>query len=281
MIEELTYAFSHPFVQRALIVSVLVSLCASMLGVTLVLKRFSFIGDGLSHVAFGAIAVATVLQISDQMLLVLPVTMLCAVLLLRAGQNRRIKGDAAIAMISVGALAVGYMLLHLVSTPGNLSGDICTTLFGATTIITLKASDVWISLGAAVFVTVIFVMFYHKLFCVTFDEGFAQATGTNTGFYNLMMSIVIAIVIVIGMKLLGSLLISALVIFPALAAMRLFKSFLSVTVCAVCLSVVCAVLGLIFAVLADTPVGATIVSTDVAAFCVFALIGAFRSRIHS
>lgn len=278
MIETLQVAFSHAFVQRALIVSVLVSLCASVLGVTLVLKRFSFIGDGLSHVAFGAIAIASVLQVSDQMLLVMPITMLSAVLLLRAGQSRKIKGDAAIAMISVGALAIGYLLMHIVSKPGNFTGDVCTTLFGATTIITLKSADVWLCVGASAFVVTAFILLYTKLFCVTFDEAFATATGTNAGAYNLIMALVIAIVIVMGMKLLGSLLISALVIFPALSAMRLFKSFLSVTICSACVSVVCAVAGLIVSIVTDWPVGATIVTVNVLVFCLFAAVGALCSR---
>ena len=221
----------YPFVRYALIVGVLISLCSSLLGVTLVLKRFSFIGDGLSHVAFGAIAIASVLKLTDQMLLVLPITILCAVLLLRTGQNARIKGDAAIAMVSVGALALGYLLMNLFSTSTNLSGDVCSTLFGSTSILTLKQRDVIFTVILSVIVIAVFVMFYHKIFDVTFDENFARATGTRVDLYNLLIAVIIAVIIVLAMNLVGSLLISALIIFPALSAMRLFHSFKAVTIC--------------------------------------------------
>ena len=268
------------FVQNALLVGVLVALCASLLGVTLVLRRFSFIGDGLSHVAFGAMAVAAVVGLTNDMLLVLPVTILCAVLLLAAGTNAKIKGDAAVAMISVGALAVGYLLMNLFPPTGkaNISGDVCTTLFGGTSILTLKSLEVWLSIGLSVVVVLFFVLFYHKIFAVTFDENFAAATGANTRLYNLLIAVIIAVVIVLAMKLVGSLLISALIVFPALSAMRVFKSFRSVSICAACISVLCAAAGILIAAVAGTPVGSTIVVANIAVFGLFTLAGFLRSR---
>ena len=265
--------FAYPFVRYAFIVGTLIALCSSLLGVTLVLKRFSFIGDGLSHVAFGGIALAAVLGISNEMLLVLPVTVIAAVLLLRTGQNTRIKGDAAIAMLSVGALAIGYLLMNLFSTSSNISGDVCSTLFGSTSILTLKPYEVWLCVALSIAVVVIFVLFYNKIFAVTFDENFAVATGINASRYNLMIAIVIAVIIVLAMNLVGSLLISALVIFPALSAMRVFKSFLSVTICSAVLSVCCALAGLLISIVAGTPVGSTIVAADIVAFLGFWIVG--------
>ena len=265
----------YPFVRYALIVGVLIALCSSLLGVTLVLKRFSFIGDGLSHVAFGTIAIASVLKLENDMLFVLPATVLCAILLLRVGQNAKIKGDAAIAMLSVGALAIGYLLMNLFSTSTNLSGDVCSTLFGSTSILTLTKQEVWLCVALSVVVVAVFVVFYHKIFAVTFDETFARASGTKVGAYNLMIAVLIAVIIVLAMNLVGSLLISALVIFPALSAMRLFRSFFSVTVCSAVLSVVCAFSGIVISILAGTPVGSTIVAVNIAAFGVFSLAGRF------
>lgn len=266
----------YPFVRYALIVGTLIALCSSLFGVTLVLKRFSFIGDGLSHVAFGAIAVATVLHLNNQMLFVLPVTVLCAVLLLQAGQNARIKGDAAIAMLSVGALAIGYLLMNLFSTSSNLSGDVCSTLFGSTSILTLTKTEVWLSVGLSLLVVAVFILFYNKIFAVTFDEGFARATGLPAAAYNLLIAVVVAVIIVLAMNLVGSLLISALVIFPALSAMRLFKSFRAVTICSAVLSVACAFSGIVISILAETPVGSTVVAVDIAAFGLFCLIGKLK-----
>lgn len=274
--EKLVFYFEYPFVRYALIVGVLIALCSSLLGVTLVLKRFSFIGDGLSHVAFGAISIATVLNVSNDMLLVAPVTIFFAILLLKTGQNAKIKGDAAIAMLSVGSLAIGYLLMNIFSTSSNLSGDVCTTLFGSTSILTLTKAEVWLSIFMSVVVIGVFVVFYNKIFAVTFDEGFAEATGTKVNFYNLLIAVVIAIIIVLAMNLVGSLLISALVIFPALSSMRLLKSFKGVIICSAVLSVVCAVLGILIAILAGTPVGSTIVAVDIAAFGIFSLAGLLR-----
>ena len=270
--------FQYPFVRYALIVGVLIALCSSLMGVTLVLKRFSFIGDGLSHVAFGAIAIASVLDLENDMLFVLPATVLCAILLLRAGQNAKIKGDAAIAMLSVGALAIGYLLMNLFSTSTNLSGDVCSTLFGSTSILTLTRQEVWLCVGLSVVVVAVFVIFYHKIFAVTFDETFARACGTRVGAYNLMIAVIIAVIIVLAMYLVGSLLISALVIFPALSAMRVFRSFLSVTICSAVLSVSCAGSGILISILAGTPVGSTIVAVDILAFAVFSLAGKALKR---
>lgn len=281
MIETLKLYLQYPFVRYALIVGVLIALCSSLLGVTLVLKRFSFIGDGLSHVAFGAMAVAAVLNLSDSMLFVLPATVLCAILLLRTGQNTKIKGDAAIAMISVGALAIGYLLMNLFSTSSNLSGDVCSTLFGSTSILTLTKTEVWLCAVLSVIVVITFILFYNKIFAVTFDEGFAQATGVKAGMYNLLIAVIIAVIIVLAMNLVGSLLISALVIFPALSAMRLFKSFRSVTICSAILSVICALTGILISILAGTPVGSTIVAVDIAAFALFSLLGILKGGVRN
>lgn len=280
LFETLSLYFSYPFVRYALIVGVLISLCSSLLGVTLVLKRFSFIGDGLSHVAFGAMAVAAVVGLTEEMLIVLPVTVICAVLLLRTGQNAKIKGDAAIAMLSVAALAIGYLLMNLFSTSSNLSGDVCSTLFGSTSILTLTKTEVWFCAVLSVIVVIAFIFFYHKIFCVTFDEAFARSAGTRTGVYNLLIAIIIAVIIVLAMNLVGSLLISALVIFPALSAMRVFKSFRAVTVCSAILSVCCSALGILISILAGTPVGSTIVAVDIVAFLIFSLLGLFSRRVR-
>ena len=276
MIEKIGMYLEFPLVRYALIVGVLIALCSSLLGVTLVLKRFSFIGDGLSHVAFGAMAVAGVLNLTNDMMFVLPVTVACAVLLLRTGRNTRIKGDAAIAMISVGALAIGYLLLNLFSVSTTLSGDVCSTLFGSTSILTLKREEVWLCGALSLAVTGIFVFFYNRIFAVTFDEDFARAAGIRADAYNLLIAVVVAVIIVLAMNLVGSLLISALVIFPAMSAMRLFKSFRSVTVCSVVLSVTCALAGLLVSIVTGTPAGSTIVAADIAAFLVCCLISACK-----
>lgn len=269
---------SYDFVIYAFIVGVLVALCAGLFGVVLVLKRFSFIGDGLSHVAFGAMAVATVLGVTDNLFLVLPVTVLAAVLLLCVGRNRRIKGDAAIAMISVGALAVGYMLMSVFSTSANVAGDVCSTLFGSFSIVTLNAADVLLCAIASAVVLLLFILFYNRIFAVTFDEGFARASGVWTSMYNLLVAVVIALIIVLAMELVGSLLISALVVFPALAAMRVCKSFKGVTVTAACISVFCAALGILASIVLSTPVGPTVVIADILAFGVCFAVGAVKCR---
>ncbi len=274
LFDKLTLYLQYPFVRYALIVGILIALCSSLLGVTLVLKRFSFIGDGLSHVAFGAMAVAAIFNLTSEMPLVLAITVVCAILLLRTGQRAKIKGDAAVAMVSVGALAVGYLLMNLFSKSSNLSGDVCSTLFGSTSILTLTETEVWLCTILSVVVVAVFILFYNKIFTVTFDEDFAKATGTRAGIYNLLIAVVIAVIIVLAMNLVGSLLISALVIFPALSAMRLFKSFKSVTICSALLSVICALLGILISIVAGTPVGSTIVVVGIVAFAIFSLLGA-------
>ena len=266
------YFATYPFVRYAFIVGLLIALCASLLGVTLVLKRFSFIGDGLSHVAFGAMAVAAVTGLTNRMAIILPITMIAAVLLLRTGQNTKIKGDAAIAMISVGALAIGYILMNVFPSSSNMSGDVCSTLFGSLSILTLKKSDVTLCVIMAIIVILTFLLFYHKIFAVTFDESFAQASGIRANAYNLLIAIITAMIIVLAMNLVGSLLISALIIFPALSAMRLFRSFRSVIVCSAVISVICAASGIILSILFSTPTGATIVASDMVIFFLFSLI---------
>ena len=279
MFETLNTYLSFPFVRYALIVGPLIALCSSLLGVTLVLKRFSFIGDGLSHVAFGALSVAAVLGMTNRMTVVLPITLVAAVLLLRAGKEAKIKGDAAIAMISVTSLAFGYLLMNLFSASANVSGDVCSTLFGSTSILTLTKQEVWLSVALSVVILLIFVLFYQKIFAVTFDEDFARAVGTNAGRYNLIIAVVVAVIIVLAMNLVGSLLISAFVIFPALSSMRLFHTFFSVTVCSAVLSVLCALLGILLSVLAGTPVGATVVAMDAAAFLFCCAAGEIRGGV--
>lgn len=277
MIETLTTYFSYPFVRYALIAGVLIALCAALLGVSLVLKRYSMIGDGLSHVAFGALAIATVMNLAP-MTVALPVTVIAAVILLGINSSAKIKGDAAIAMISVGALALGYLLLNIFSASSNVSGDVCTTLFGSTSILTLSQTDVIICIALTVVVLLVFVIFYHKIFTVTFDENFASATGTNTKAYNTLIAVITAIVIVLAMNLVGALLISALIIFPALSAMRIFKSFFSVIVSSAIISVVCAVVGIFIAILYGTPVGSTIVAANIAAFLICMLAGKLTKK---
>ena len=270
------YIVNYPFVRYALIAGILIALCSSLLGVTLVLKRFSFIGDGLSHVAFGAMAIAAVLHMTNNMLLILPITVVSAIILLAGGQNRKIKGDAAVAVISVGSLAIGYMLMNLFSGSANISGDVCSSLFGSQSILTLKKFDVWLCVALSIVVIAIFVIFYNKIFAVTFDESFARATGTNAGAYNLLIAVVIAIIIVLAMNLVGSLLISALIIFPALSAMRIIKSFKGVVAFSAIFSVLCTALGIIIAVIYGTPVGSTIVVIDIIGFILSWIIGKIR-----
>ncbi len=267
---------SYPFVIYALIVGILVALCSSLLGATLVLKRLSYIGDGLSHIAFGAIAIASVLKLTNQDALVFPITAIAAVLLLRIGNNSKINGDAAIEMMSVGSLAVGYLLLNIFPVSTNLAGDVCTTLFGSTSILTLNQDDVITSLVLSGIVVSIFIIFYNKIFAVTFDENFAKASGIKTELYNLLIAVTIAAVIVVAMNLVGSLLISALVVFPALSSMRLFRNFKSVIISSVVLSVACALLGMLVSIIHGTPVGSTIVVANIIAFAFACIISKTR-----
>lgn len=279
LIDKIVTYFQFPFVWYALIVGVLIALCSSLVGVTLVLRRFSFIGDGLSHVAFGTMSVAAVVGLTNEMWLVLPVTVVCAIILLGTGNHAKIKGDAAVAMLSVGSLALGYLLMNLFSSSSNLAGDVCSTLFGATLILTLTEEEVWLCAGLSVACVVLFVLIYDKIFAVTFDESFASATGVRAKAYNLTLAVMIAVVIVLAMNLVGSLLISALIIFPALSAMRVCRSFRSVTVCSAITSVTCAAFGIVASVLTGTPVGCTVVVVDVVAFALFSAVGAVLRRV--
>jgi zinc transport system permease protein len=278
MFDQLLFYLDFPFVRYAIIVGTLISLCSSLLGVTLVLKRYSYIGDGLSHVAFGALAIASILKVTNNMFIILPVTIAVAVLLLCGGKDARIKGDAAIAMVSAGALAIGYLLMNIFSASANVAGDVCTTLFGSMSILTLKPTDVYLCVALSIVVLVTFVLFYHKIFAITFDENFARATGVNVTMFNLLIAIIIAVIIVLAMNLVGALLVSALVVFPALSAMRVFKSFFSVTVAAAVISVICSLAGILVAILAGTPVGSTIVAMDIVAFLACYVTSCIRNR---
>lgn len=273
--------WQYPFVRYALIVGVLIALCSSLLGVVLVLKRFSFIGDGLSHVAFGAMAIATALKFSNKMPIIMIITIMSAVLILRTGQNTKIKGDASVAMISVGALAVGYLIINIFSTSSNLSGDVCSTLFGSTSILTLTRTEVWLCAIMSIVVVTIFTIFYNRIFAVTFDESFAKAGGAKVELYNLIIAVIVALIIVLAMNLVGSLLISALVIFPAVSAMRIFKGFFSVTICACVMSVLCALTGILVSILVGTPVGSTIVAVQIVLFGIVSFIGAVMGGIRA
>lgn len=277
LLEQLKLYFSYDFVRFAFIAGVLISLCAGLLGVVLVLKRYSMIGDGLSHVAFGAMAVAAVLGFAP-MTVALPVTVAVAVLLLLAGEKQLIKGDSAIAMLSAGSLAVGYLLLNLFpsSDTGSLSGDVCASLFGSTSMMTLSGADVWLCVGLSAGVIAFFILFYHKIFAVTFDEGFATSAGVRVRAYNFLIAAVSGIVIVLAMKLVGALLISSLIIFPALSAMRLFRSFKSVVICSAVLSVVGSLTGLLLALLLSTPTGASVAVVHIVIFLCFFLLGRMR-----
>ena len=273
--EELASYFELPSVQRAFIIAPLVALCSSLLGVTLVLKRYSFIGEGLSHMAFGAMAFAAVVGVTNNMLIALPATVLAAVILLKTGTNARVKGDAAVAMLAVSALAIGYLLLALFPTV-NFAADVCKILFGDASILSLTVFDV---IGCAVLsvITVgLFIFFYNKIFAVTFDENFARATGVKVSAYNLVIAVITAVIIVLAMKLVGSLLVSALIIFPALSAMRLFKTFRSVTICAAVISVTVTIFSILLTLLVPTdiniPIGPTIVAADILVFFIFWLI---------
>ena len=279
MIKMLLTYLQFPFVRYALIAGVLIALCSSLLGVTLVLKRYSYIGDGLSHVAFGAMAIASVLKMTDnRMIVILPITVLAAILLLKQGNNVRINGDARIAMISVGALAFGYLLMNLFSTSANVSSDVCTTLFGATSILTLTRVEVWLCVILSVIVVAMFVLLYNRLFALTFDENFAKATGIATDRYGLLIAVITAVIIVLGMNLVGSLLVSALVIFPAISAMQVYKSFREVTIASAVIAVLSAIVGMIVAILKGTPVGSTIVVADVAVFVIMSLIQRIKRK---
>ena len=269
---------SYAFVRYAFIAGVLTALCSSLLGVTLVLKRYSFMGDGLSHVAFGAMAIAAVLSVKTELIVVLPVTVLCAVLLLKTGANARIKGDAALAMLSVGSMACGYLLLNMFSASANVSGDVCSTLFGSTSILTLTQTDVWVCVIMSALVILTYVLFYNKIFAVTFDENFARATGVNAAAYNLLIAVITAVIIVLAMNLVGALLTSALMIFPALSAMRVFHTFRAVVLCSAVVAVISSAAGILISIVLSSPVGATIVVVGLIVFCGFSVAGRIMRR---
>lgn len=274
IISNLSEYLSYSFVRYAFIAGILTALCASLAGVCLVLRRYSFIGDGLSHVAFGAMAVAAVFSLSNEMIIVMPVTIIAAVFLLRSGQNARIKGDAALAMLSVSAMAAGYFLLNMFSASANVSGDVCSTLFGSTSILTLTRSDIILCVVMSLIVLFIFVFFYNKIFAITFDENFAKATGADTGLYNTITAVVTAIIIVLAMNLVGALLTSALMIFPALSSMRIFSTFRQVIICSAVISVTASAIGILISILLSSPVGATIVLVQLFVFIIFSVVGA-------
>ncbi len=278
IISKLSLYFSaFPTVRYATLSLLLIALCASLLGVTLVLKRFSMIGDGLSHVTFGATAIATVLGLTMPIYLTLPLTVIAAVLLLRIRQNTKIQGDAAIAMVSAGALAFGYLVLNLFPANSSVSADACASLFGSG-ILGIGLDDVIVCSVLAAAVLFVFIFFYNKIFAITFDESFASATGTHAGLYNSIVAVITGVIIVVAMNMVGALLVSALITFPALSAMRLFKTFKSVTICAASISVFCALTGILVSLAAATPVGPTIVVADLLAFGICSLTAAIKRK---
>ena len=271
MVDALLQMMSYTFLVRAAVVGLLVSICAALLGVSLVLKRYSMIGDGLSHVGFGAVAVAAAMGFSPLMVSV-PVVVLAAFLLLRITESSKVKGDSAIAVVSTGALAVG---ITVVSLSTGMATDVYNYLFGS--ILAMSDGDVYMSVILSAIVLVLFIVFYNKIFAITFDETFAQATGVKIGFYNMLTAFLTAITIVLGMRMMGALLITGLIIFPALTAMRVCKRFKTVIICAAAVSLVCFMLGLISSYLFNLPTGAVIVLVNIAAFLVFSVIGRVKS----
>ena len=267
---ELLRMLSYHFMQRALLVGVLVSLCAALLGVSLVLKRYSMIGDGLSHVGFGALAVASALHLAP-LAVAVPVVIAAAVLLLRLSENRKIKGDAAIALISSAALAIGVIS---VSVTTGMNTDVSSYMFGS--ILSLSRADTVLSVILSAAVLALFIAFYPRLFAVTFDESFSRATGTRTGLYNTLLAVLTAVTVVLGMRMMGALLISSLIIFPALSAMRVCRSFRSVILTAAAISVGCFLLGAVASYFWETPTGASIVVANLLAFAAFSLAGIKR-----
>ena len=263
---------SYPFIARAMVVGILVSLCAALLGVSLVLKRYSMIGDGLSHVGFGTLSVATALNVAPLTVSV-PVVVLAAILLLRLTENSNIKGDAAIAMISTSSLAVGVMVISLTT---GMNTDVCNYMFGS--ILAMSKNDVWMSIVLSIVVLLLFIVFYHRIFAVTFDETFARAVGMQTGIYNMLIAVLTAVTIVLGMRLMGVLLISSLIIFPALTSMRICRRFLTVTVNSAVISVACFMAGMVISYLFATPTGASIVMVNIFVFLVYCTIGSVMRK---
>lgn len=274
--EKMAYYLSFDFVKYAFIVGILISLCAALVGVTLVSKRYSYISDGLSHVAFGAMSIATVLNLTDNMYIILPVTIISAVLILGIGQNSKIKGDAIIALASVSSLALGYVILNVSKTSANIAGDVCSSLFGSTSILTLSLNDVIFCAILSAIIIISYTVLYNRIFLVTFDENYAKASGVHTKIYNLIIAIIIALIIVVAMNLVGSLLISALVIFPALSGMRICKTYKSVTIFSVIFGVVCSIIGIIISIILSTPLGSTVVLVDLCGFIICFILGLIK-----
>ncbi len=273
MINLLSEIFSYAFISRAVIVGILVSLCAALLGVSLVLKRYSMIGDGLSHVGFGALAVAMAMNMSP-LHVSIPVVVIAAFMLLRISENSKIRGDAAIALISTGSLAIGVIV---VSISTGMNTDVCNYMFGS--ILAMSSSDVKLSIALSVVVLILFIVFYNKIFAVTFDETFAKATGTDTNIYNMLIAFLTAITIVLGMRMMGTLLISSLIIFPALTSMRVCKRFKTVIISSATVSVICFFLGIVISYIYATPAGASIVAVNIAAFMIFSFAGLLIRRV--
>ncbi len=275
-LDTLRQYLAFPFVQNALLAGLLIALATALLGVTLVLRRLSSIGDGLSHVAFGTMAVAGALSFADRLSLSLPVTAACAVALLRSGRGARIRGDAALAMLSVGAMGLGYLLMNLFPGSSNVAGDVCSTLFGSTSILTLSPGDVRLCAALSLLVAAFFALFRHRVFEVVFDPDFARSCGTRTALWETALAVLSAVVIVIAMRLVGTLLVSALLVFPAVGAMRVGRSFLAVLLVAAATGVSCALVGILASILAGTPVGSTIVAADILACLALSLLGRLR-----
>lgn len=272
MLENVIEMFSYPFMVRAFIVGALVALCSSLLGVSLVLKRYSMIGDGLSHVGFGALAVAAALNAAP-LAVAIPVVIVAAVLLLRIRGNSRIKGDAAIALISTSSLAVGVMVISMTT---GMNTDVYNYMFGS--ILAMSAGDVRLSVVLAVIVLALYVFFYHKIFAITFDETFAQATGVKADLYNTLIAILTAVTIVLGMRMMGALLISSLIIFPALTSMRVCRTFKNVIINSAVISVVCLVIGITVSYVWATPAGASVVMANIAVLLLYTIFGTVKNR---
>ncbi|MDR0396906.1 MAG: metal ABC transporter permease [Oscillospiraceae bacterium] len=272
MLSALSEMFSYAFLTRAVVVGLLVSLCAALLGVSLVLKRYSMIGDGLSHVGFGSLAIATAMHAAP-LAVSIPIVILAAFLLLRISASSKIKGDAAIALLSTSSLAIGVVVISLTT---GMNTDVCNYLFGS--ILAMNRTDVYLSVGLAVVVLALFALFYNKILAVTFDETFARATGVPAGAYNMLIAMLTALTITLGMRMMGALLISSLIVFPALTSMRLCKSFKSVTICAAVASSVCFFLGVVGSYLYATPTGASVVLVNIALFAIFWGVSMYQTR---
>lgn len=276
MMDKIIYYLQYPFVQYAFIVGTLIALCSSLLGVTLVSRKLSFIGDSLSHVAFLISAVAGAARLTFDLWITMAITIAFTVILM-GRKNSSEKSDAHLALISVSSLAAGYMTMNLFGKGSNVSADVCTTLFGSTSILTLTKNDVYLSVVMSLGVIVCFILCYNQIFTITFDERFADVSGVKTTRYNRIIAVIIAVVIVLAMNLVGSLLITALIVFPTLCAMSIFRSFKSVTICTAILSVLSAGTGILVSILSSTPVGSTIVMIDLFMYLIFSFLGRFRA----